>query len=603
MTRNDQTIALYSAGESLDGHRNRLDGPSVVHHHSSTDTTGSRGKANETESGISWRAFLARIVTLLMAGSGTLNLFSLLGGAESTAVPEWLRLLFPVCFSGVPRTLTLLSGFAVILSALHLWGYKRRAWHLAMAMTIASVYSHLAREADLKSAVCAALIAATLACTRRQFSVGSGTPSLGEAVLRATGAYAIACAYGALGFWLLEPAEFHRNFHWQDAIGRAVQTMFLLADSSLTPQTHYAVWLLDSLYWMSASAFLYSGFVLFRPVAYRFRFNGHDASVAEQIVARHGQTAQDYFKQWPDKSFFFSASGQSFLAYRVSNGYALVLGDPVGPSGNLESTVAEFVAFCRNRGWRVGFHQVSSQLLSVYSALGFRRLKVGDDAIVDLSKFSLQGSSMKEFRNTVNRLDRLGYRIQRFDPTIPGPVLDELQRISDSWLEIPGHRERQFTLGRFERWYVQTSPVYVAFDSANEAVAFLNLVPSYGPGLATVDLMRRRPDCVNGLMDYLFAKVFLDLKQRGELRFCLGMAPLSDENHTHAASCDERVVHWVMKRLPFLFRADSLRRFKAKYADEWIPRYTVYQSRQDLPRLALALRRISERPKQLRVVA
>jgi phosphatidylglycerol lysyltransferase len=230
--------------------------------------------------------------------------------------------------------------------------------------------------------------------------------------------------------------------------------------------------------------------------------------------------------------------------------------------------------------------------------LGFRKLKVGDDAIVDLSAFSLSGSAMKEFRNTVNRLERQGYRVERIEPPLAEGLLSDLKRISDHWLEIPGHRERQFTLGRFERWYLRSTPVYVAFDADNHAVAFLNLVPSYHPGLATVDLMRRSPGQVNGLMDFLFAKVFLDLRKRGICRFSLGMAPLSDLNGQSATSADEQVVHWVMKRMPFLFRADSLRRFKAKYADHWLPRYAVYQSRFDLPRLGLALRRVSEQSEE-----
>jgi phosphatidylglycerol lysyltransferase len=99
------------------------------------------------------------------------------------------------------------------------------------------------------------------------------------------------------------------------------------------------------------------------------------------------------------------------------------------------------------------------------------------------------------------------------------------------------------------------------------------------------------------------AKTFLDLKDRGVRRFSLGMAPLSDVNGQTPISTDEQVVHWVMKRMPFLFRADSLRRFKAKYADDWTPRYAVYQSRLDLPRLALALRRVSERPQRMRGAA
>lgn len=543
-----------------------------------------------------WSRAIGRLIAGLVAGSGILNLVSLMGGPVPTGQPEWVRGLFPLDFVGASRPLTLLSGFALILAAIHLWAHKRRAWQLSLVLASASVLLHLTKGWDVEEAVCSALIAALLWLTRRQFSIGSSKPQFATAAFRAASAFVIAGLYGAAGFWLLEPEEFHLNFHWWDAAIRTVRLMLFLGDRTLVPHTQYAVWFLDSLFWISAAAFLYSGFVLFRPVAYRFSVNWRESALAERIAAMHGRTALDYFKHSHDKSYYFSSSRQSFLGYRVAGHYALALGDPVGPEDDLAATIGEFVQFCQKRGWRVGFHQVGAEFLGVYEALGFRKLKVGDDAIVDLSKFSLTGSAMKEFRNTVNRLDRLAYRVERIDPPLAEPLLADLRRISDGWLEIPGHRERQFTLGRFERWYLQSTPVYVAFDANNQAVAFLNLVPSYDPDLATVDLMRRSHDKINGLMDFLFAKVFLDLKQRGVHRFSLGMAPLSDQNGAGPISSDEKVVHWVMKRMPFLFRSDSLRRFKAKYADEWTPRYAVYQRRLDLPRLALALRRVSERP-------
>ncbi len=545
-----------------------------------------------------WSRVIARAVAALVAGSGILNLISLMGGPVPTEQPVWLHGLFPLDFVGVSRTLTLISGFALILAAVHLWAYKRRAWQLSLVLASASVVFHLTKGWDLEEAFCSAVLFAVLWFTRRSFVVGSGRPHLGTAALRAAYAFAIAGAYGAAGFWLLEPTEFHQNFHWWDAGLRTVRLMLFLGDRTLVPHTAYAAWFLDSLFWISAAAFLYSGFVLFRPVVYRFRVDWAESDMAQAIAVQYGRTGQDFFKHWPDKSYYFSSNRKSFLGYRVAGHYALVLGDPVGPESELQATVHEFIDFCRTRGWRVGFHQVSEDHLPVYEALGFHRLKVGDDAIVDLAKFSLTGSAMKEFRNTVNRLDRLGYRVERVDPPLADALLLDLKRISDRWLEIPGHRERQFTLGRFEHWYVQTTPVYVAFDANDQAVAFLNLIPSYDPALATVDLMRRSPDNVNGLMDYLFAKVFLDLKSRGIQYFSLGMAPLSDRNEGDPISLDERVVYWAMKRMPFLFRADSLRRFKAKYADSWKPRYAVYQGRLDLPRLALALRRICELPAQ-----
>lgn len=541
-----------------------------------------------------WKGTVARGASLLVAGSGILNLLSLMGGPLPTEQPVWLRGLFPLDFVGISRTLTLLAGFALILAAIHLWAHKRRAWLASIALAAGSIVFHITKGPDFEEATCSAVIVLLLILTRRVFVVGSERPQLGLAALRAAIAFLIAGLYGAAGFWLLEPAEFHYNFHWWDASLRTMRLMLFLGDETLVPQTPYAAWFLDSLFWISAGAFFYSGFVLFRPVAYRFRFNWTESALAQAIAKRYGSSGQDFFKHWPDKSYFFSSTRKSFVSYRVSGHYALVLGDPVGPEDDLEATIREFITFCQEHGWRVGFHQVGAGHLPLYEALGFRRLKVGDDAIVDLNKFSLAGSAMKEFRNTVNRLDRLGYRVERIDPPLAEPLMSDLKQVSDHWLEIPGHRERQFTLGKFDRWYVQSTPVYVVFDSDNQAVAFLNLVPSYDKSLGTVDLMRRRADTINGIMDYLFAKVFLDLKQLGIEHFSLGMAPLTDTNEREPISVDEAVVHWVMKRMPFLFRADSLRRFKAKYADSWTPRYAVYQRRLDLPRLALALRRLSE---------
>lgn len=545
-----------------------------------------------------WPEVIARVTALLVAGSGVLNLLSLMGGPAPTEDPAWLRGLFPLEFAGVSRTLTLLAGFLLILTAANLWVHKRRAWQISLALSGASAVFHLTKGWDVEEACSSAFVLAVLWFARKAFLVGSERPRLGAAAFRAFCAFAVAGAYGTAGFWLLEPAEFHRNFHWWEAGARTLRLMFMLGDQGLVPHTAYAAWFLDSLFWMSAAAFLYSGLVLFRPVAYQFRQNRTESALARAIAEQYGRTGQDFFKHWPDKSYFFSSSGGSFLGYRVAGRYALALGDPVGPASEMRTVIDEFAEFCRARGWRVGFHQVDAEHLPIYEALGFHRLKVGEDAIVDLEKFSLTGSAMKEFRNTVNRLDRLGYRVERIDPPLAEPLLSDLKDISDRWLEIPGHRERRFTLGRFERWYLQQTPVYVAFDAKGRAAAFLNLVPSYDPHLATVDLMRREPGTVNGLMDYLFAKVFLDLKGRGIRSFSLGMAPLSGGHEQAPVSFEERLAHWTMKRMPFLFRADSLRRFKAKYADTWRPQYAVYRSRLDLPRFGMALRRLSEMPAQ-----
>ena len=67
------------------------------------------------------------------------------------------------------------------------------------------------------------------------------------------------------------------------------------------------------------------------------------------------------------------------------------------------------------------------------------------------------------------------------------------------------------------------------------------------------------------------------------------MAPATESDEGERPKIEERALQWASKHTPWVFRSDSLRRFKAKYADAWEPRYEIYSSRADLPRLALAL--------------
>ena len=135
----------------------------------------------------SGQKMLARGVAGLVAGNGILNLLSLMGGPLSTGEPDWLRGLFPLDFAGLARSLTLLSGFALILAALHLWAEKRRAWQVSIALASASVLFHLTKSWDLEEAVCSAAMVTLLWFARGQFSLGASRLQLAAAALRRHG--------------------------------------------------------------------------------------------------------------------------------------------------------------------------------------------------------------------------------------------------------------------------------------------------------------------------------------------------------------------------------------------------------------------------------
>ena len=89
----------------------------------------------------------------------------------------------------------------------------------------------------------------------------------------------------------------------------------------------------------------------------------------------------------------------------------MVLGDPVGPEAEIEPTIQRFVEYCTNNDWRVAFHQALPDFLPIYQKLGFRKLKIGDDAIVDLPNFTLDGKEAKKLRHEVNQLEKQGVQV------------------------------------------------------------------------------------------------------------------------------------------------------------------------------------------------
>ncbi len=534
-------------------------------------------------------------VALLTLGSGLLNLYSVIG----RSLPERLAALekfFPLEFTHLSRSATLLTGFALVIASLNIYKRKKLAWWSTLGLTGFSVVFHLTKGVDYEEASLSAILLVVLLLARQHFTVRSRLAGWTVALRRAVLALVLATAYGVGGFWFLEPREFGIDFDWKDSLQRTTRFLTLAGDPSLTPRTRYAGWFLDSLYLISSTAILYAGFALFRPALYRFRTHPHEVAAARTLLARHGRCTQDFFKARPDKSLFFSGSGECFLAYRVGADFAVVLGDPVGPPREIEPTVRDFASFCADNDWGLGFHQTLPDFLEVYSRLGFKKLKIGDDAIVDLAQFTLEGKAAKGFRSKVNQLEKGGIHTSYYEPPIPASVMAQLKEVSDEWLQIPGRRERQFTLGLFDEEYVRSTPVFTAADGQGRVLAFVNLIPSYRRGESTIDLMRRRTEAPNGIMDYVFVKLFLLNKERGFERFNLGMAPMSGFQEQEEASPEERAIHGFFQHLNFLFSFKGLLAYKAKFADQWEPRYVVYRSALDLPRLAWALSRVSELP-------
>ncbi|HKR12355.1 MAG TPA: phosphatidylglycerol lysyltransferase domain-containing protein [Pyrinomonadaceae bacterium] len=509
-----------------------------------------------------WLVWLATIGT---AGSGVLNIYSVLSKSSQTHA-RLLADIFPLAFQNLSRHLTLLIGFALVTSSINIWKRKRRAWRFVILLSSLSVVFHLTKDLDYEAASVSLLLFFILWFTRREFKVRSGPPDVRQALIRIVVGALVVLGYAVLGFWLLE----------------------------LTPQTPYTRWFTDSIYVLTFTVIIYAGLAFFRPIIYRLRTLPRERLQAAKILRQYGHTALDFFKLWRDKSYYFNDIGDSFVAYRVGNNFALALADPVGPEVHLAETVEGFSEFCRANDWGVAFYQTPPTYLATYHKLGFKRLKIGDEAIVDLMRFTLEGKPRRNLRANLKKFENNGFHIVQYQPPIADEVLRAAKTVSDDWLSLPGHRERLFSLGMFDEAYVRTTPLYTLVDPDGTMVAFVNRIQSYRRDEATIDLMRHRRDAPNGAMDYLFTKLLLDCKAENLQRFSLGMAPLDGFRESEQPTLEERAVHYFVRHLNFIFSYSGLRHYKAKFADTWEPRYLIYQNTLALPKIALALTSVSE---------
>ena len=538
------------------------------------------------------RTVLVRLVGMITLGSGLVNLYSVIGPGLRHRV-ALLQDIFPIEFLHISRFMTVILGFALVISSVYIFRRRKRAYQIVLILAFSSIIFHLTKSLDYEEALFSLVSLIFLLLARKLFTVKSTIPDLRLGFVSLGIALLLAFGYGVSGFWLLDRREFGIDFNLADSIHKTVNFLSLQEDPSLTPQTHYARWFLDSLYLISVTAIGYSLFALFRPVIYIYRTHPQELALARKIVEKHGRSTLDFFKYWPDKSIFFSPSRNCFLAYGVGVNYALVLGDPVGPEEEIETIIREFKTFCFENGWSLGFHQTLPDFLPVYKKLGFKRLKIGDDAVVDLVRFDLEGREKKDLRHKVNQLEKDGYRYVRYDPPLLDSVLQQAEEVSREWLKIPGRRERGFSLGMFEPDYIRFTPLLAAVDKNGIIQAFVNIIPSYC-GEATIDLMRHSLSAPKGIMEYLFVKNILYFKEQGFKRFNMGMAPMSGFQDREEATMEERAIHYFFQRLNFMFSYTGLKQFKAKFATIWEPRYAIYQNTLDLPRHALALTRVSE---------
>jgi len=487
--------------------------------------------------------------------------------------------IIPLPFIEASHLLGSVAGFFLLLLSVGLYRRLDAAWSLCVLVLACGIVVSLVKGLDWEEAFVLAVVLGLALMSHsafyRQSSLLNEEPSPAALI-----AVALACAASIwVGYLAYKQVGYSSELWWQ------------VAYSGDAPRFLRASLLVV----MIAGGF---GAYLFLRPARGLRSRSYEVtSDIVRIVALAGNTEAN-LALTGDKQFLVAPERDAFLMYDVQGTSWIVMGDPVGNAERFDDLLWRFRELVDRRGGKPVFYEVSAVNLPRYLDLGLSLLKLGEEALIDLPAFSLEGGARANLRQSSHKAERQGLSFSVVASADMAPLMPELREISDAWLNDKSAVEKQFSVGHFDPAYLARYDVAV-IRQAERIVAFANLWQSAGEHELSVDLMRHRSDAPRGHMDFLFVQLLLWGKERGFKWFSLGMAPLSGLEGHPLAPAWHKAGNLIFQHGEQIYGFEGLRAFKEKFRPAWRPRYLACPGGFSLPLVLLDVAVLISRRRKL----
>ena len=528
-----------------------------------------------------------RIAATAIAFTGVLNIVS----AVTLPLASRLRALDRFTAIEVPQAaaaLVAMSGLGLLLLARGVRRGQRHAWTLANVLLALSVAGNVTKGLDVEEAIAALLVMTFLLLHRDDFAAPANPSSARRAVGALFLGITLAIAGGTIGVALRHPP-----LSTNEIVRAVAERLVGVQTISLPSRIDHLV--TPALLAVGIGIALAFCWLLFRPAvaARASTYRPLSKDRARFLVERYGTDSLSYFALRDDKEWF--GFRDTLVAYRVHNGIALVSPDPVGPVGQRSEAWGAFREFADEHGWSVAVMGACADWLPAYRASGMHDLYIGDEAVVDVRRFSLDGKQNKSLRQSVGRVEKAGYRVEFFDPaTIEPELRDELRALMAESRKGDVERGFSMTLGRAFEAEDKGLLLAVAFDRDDHAAGFCQYVPARSIQGWSLDLMRRSEtrDVPNGLTEFIVTSTIAHLRERGDVGLALNFATF---RAVLASESGDRLVHraqkWFLERMSDSMQIESLWTFNEKFSPDWHPRYACYDSPEHMLSASIAVAR------------
>ena len=498
-----------------------------------------------------------------------------------------LREYIPLTTIHASNLMVLFIGLSLLITSAFLFRGLRNAWTIALILSIFSLVGHLTKALDYEEAIVAAITVIVLISTASQYRIRSSNKWMRAGLKTALISFAAVLLFGFVSFYFIDVRHFGADFTWQQSLLHTFKSFLLVEDANLNPVTrfgHEFVWLIRVLGFLTWFFLL---FTIIKPHLKEQTVSENYKEKAKFLLSQFGDSAMDYYKLYKDKLYFFSDVHDAFLAYRISNGFAIVLEEPVCAEEYKTDVIAEFDKHCRKMGLKPAFYRVDENSIPWFNEVRKQKLIIGQEAILEINSFSLEGKDKKSLRNGLSSLQKKGYTVAVHIAPHTEALLFQLKNVSDDWLENFNKEERIFSQGMFDEKELQQQDIITLSESAGDIKAFLNIIPDYAEDECTYDLIRKTNDAPSAAMDALIIQLIEYAKEHKQLYLNLGLVPMTGIEQPGNAA--EQIIKLAAAKIKRFQHYKGLRVFKEKYATLWENKYLVYDNDFDLLQLPLAL--------------
>ena len=505
--------------------------------------------------------------------------------------------LLPLGVAQAAGALVALAGVGLMMLSRGVLRGQRRAWAVSVGLLSATLVLHLVHGADLGGALLTGAVLILLVVERSRFGAAADQGSLRSAVSVLVAGAVMAVAAASIAAEVSVRVG-HQNLPaWPSVVGAMAERLAGIRTVALPDRI--ADFVNPSLLAVGVALAVIAIYLATRPVVDR-RLSSVRAAAARRaaelrardLVRRHGTGTLDYFALRDDKQWFFHRD--SLVAYAVYGGVCLVSPDPIGPVSERPHVWDAFRAFADRNGWGLAVMAAAEEWLPVYRDSGMRNVYIGDEAVVEVQKFSLAGGKMKGLRQACTRVERRGYTVRFLDPAHMAPA-DVGALVELMGKNRRGEQERGFSMMLGRMFDPRDTGLLLTVVDGPDGVpaAMCQFVPSQAISGYSLDLMRRDPgEHPNGLLDYALCSTIEHLRRTDGRGLSLNFAAMRSilEGET-GDGVTQRVERWALRRMSGVLQIETLWRFNAKYEPAWLPRYVVFDSaEQFVPAIVTILR-------------